>query len=377
MQNYRRSVKRKSKHSGSRIYARSALREFTVTGIAVFVVLLAITLITQVIRLLDQAASGALAPDGVAALLGLRTVGLLPVLLSGTLFVSVLLTLSRAYRDSEMVVWFSSGLSLLAWGRPVALFALPLALVIGLLSLVLSPWAVAKGEELRQILNARDEGSYVLPGTFHESRHSDRVFFVEALDKDQRRVENVFVYSARKEDQGVLVARRGFVEVADNGDRFLVLLDGSRFDGQPGSPEYKIMHFERYAVRIEEAAARPGVPPSSKSRSTLDLLQASDSQSLAELGRRIGVPVSALLLAFLAIPLSAVNPRAGRSVNLVLAILVYMVYSNTLSVAQVWVAYDKVSPVVGLWGVHGVMLAALAALFYRRLSVFSLARLRQ
>lgn len=376
MQNYPRSVKRKSKQSGSPIYARSALREFTATGIVVFVVLLAITLITQVIRLLDQAASGALPPDGVAALLGLRTVSLLPVLLSGTLFVSILLTLSRAYRDSEMVVWFSSGLSLLAWGRPVALFALPMVLVIGLLSLVLSPWAVAKGEELRQILNARNEASFVLPGTFHESRHADRVFFVEELDKDRQRVENVFVYSVRKEEQGVLAARRGFVEVADNGDRFLVLLDGSRFDGQPGSAEYKIMHFERYAVRIEEAEAKPRVP-SGKSRSTLELLQDSDSQSLAELGRRIGMPVSALLLAFLAIPLSAVNPRAGRSLNLVLAILVYMVYSNTLSVAQVWVAYDKVSPVVGLWGVHAVMLVALAALFYRRLSVFSLAGLRQ
>ena len=81
-----------------------------------------------------------------------------------------------------------------------------------------------------------------------------------------------------------------------------------------------------------------------------------------------------MLLALLAIPLSYVNPRAGRSLNLVLAILVYMIYNNVLSIAQAWVAQQKIGLAAGLWGVHLIMLVILAALFARRMTLFSFSR---
>ncbi len=357
------------------MFTRSALREFSSTGIVVFIVVLSITLVTQVIRLLDQAATGSIPAEGVLALLGFRTLSYLAPLLAGTTFVAILLSLSRAYRDSEMVVWFSAGLSLTAWVRPVLLFSLPIAGIVAVLALFLSPWAIGKSEELRQILRTRDDASLVSPGTFQESRHADRVFFVETVSQDKQRVENVFVQSMEKDAVAVMVARVGRVETAQNGDRFLVMESGARFDGPPGSPEYRIMHFDRYAIRIQQAEARPAVP-STKSQPLLDLLQNRTPEHLAELGRRLSQPISAVLLALLAIPLAQVNPRAGRSLNLVMAILIYMIYTNSLSVAQVWVAFQRIDPTLGLWGVHGAMLAFIAAFFYRRLSVFSLGRLR-
>lgn len=373
MRNYQRSAKRKSKNGEARVFVRSALREFTHNAIIVFVVILSITLVTYVIKLLDLAASGALPPDGVAALLGFRTLSALPPLLAGSAFVAILLSLSRAYRDSEMVVWFSSGVSLMAWVRPVLLFIAPLAVVIAGLSLGLSPWAYAKSDELREILRSRVDTSVVRPGTFQESRHADRVFFVEELDLDRERVRNVFVQSVDQGRVQVMVARSGHVEVAENGDRFLVMEKGTRHDGPLGSPEFKIMHFDRYAVRIDQAEPRQA-EPQGKSAATASLLESRTPADLAELGRRIGMPISALLLALMAVPLAQVNPRGGRSVNLVMAVLVYMIYSNFQSVAQVWVAFGKVSPAVGIWGVHLVMALAVAALFQRRLSVFRLAR---
>src|SRR4051812_39788062 len=105
------------------IYQRAAQREFAQTAVAVFVVLFAILMTTQLIRLLGQAAGGKLAPEAVMALLGFGALGYLPTLLSLTVFIAILMTLSRAYRDSEMVVWFSSGLSLQAWISPVLKFA--------------------------------------------------------------------------------------------------------------------------------------------------------------------------------------------------------------------------------------------------------------
>ena len=79
------------------------------------------------------------------------------------------------------------------------------------------------------------------------------------------------------------------------------------------------------------------------------------------------MPLSALVLALLAIPMSFVNPRAGRSVNLLLALLTYMVYSNMLSLSQARVVQGKLSFGVGIWLVHGVMIAVLAFLFARRM----------
>lgn len=356
------------------IFQRVLLREFATTGLATFFVLLGITVTTQLVRLLGQAASGAVTSEGVAALLGFTVIGYLAVLLSLTLFIAVLMTLTRSYRDSEMVVWFSSGVSLTQWIGPVLAFAVPLVLTIGLLTFVLTPWAVGKAEEFRRVMDSRDDVAIVLPGVFQESRQADRVFFVEEVSGTRNMVANVFVSSTQHKKTGVMVASRGYQEIAPNGDRFLVLLDGRRYEGEAGTAEYKIYEFERYAMRIEtsDGAVRA---PNNRTTPTVELLRTRTPPNLAELSWRIGLPLSALILALLAIPLSFVNPRGGRSLNLALALLVYIIYNNLTSIVQAWIAQSRVGFVTGAWGVHATMFVLLVVLFYRRLTVFSLFRL--
>ncbi len=355
------------------IFRKALLRELAMAALPTFFVLLGITVTTQLVRLLGQAASGAITSLGVMALLGFTLVTYLPVLLSLTLFIAVLMTLTRSYRDSEMIVWFSSGVGLTDWVRPVLIFAAPLVFTVALLSLVLSPWAISKAEEFRQLMNARDDVSAISPGVFRESSQADRVYFVEEVKDDENQVANVFVSSTQNQKLGVMVARRGFQETLPNGDRFLVLQNGRRYEGEAGTPEYKIYEFERYAMRIESSAAREPAP-TSKSAPTLSLIRDRSPNNLAELSWRLGLPMSALILSLLAIPLSFVNPRAGRSMNLVLALLIYMIYNNMLSVAQASIAQSRIALSVGLWSVHGAMIVVLLALFYRRISVVSLLR---
>ena len=126
-------------------------------------------------------------------------------------------------------------------------------------------------------------------------------------------------------------------------------------------------------MRIEVRDAKASAP-SAKSLPTLALVQDPNPINLGELAWRVGLPLSALILALLAIPLSFVNPRAGRSLNLVMAILVYMIYNNFISIAQAWVAQQRVGLPVGMLGVHVVMLVLLAALFMRRMTLFSISR---
>ncbi len=355
------------------IFRKALLREFAAAAFGTFFVLLGITITTQLVRLLGQAASGAITSAGVVALLGFTLVSYLPVLLSLTLFIAVLMTLTRSYRDSEMVVWFSCGVSLTQWVRPALTFAMPLVFTIALLSLVLSPWAVGKAEEFRRIMESRDDASAVSPGVFRESRQAERVYFVEEVSGTANLVANVFVSSTQHQKSGIMVANRGFQETMPNGDRFLVLLNGRRYEGEPGTAEYKIFEFERYAMRIETSDAAERAP-TTKTTSTLELLRSPTPPNLGEFFWRVGLPLSALILSLLAIPLAFVNPRAGRSMNLVLALLVYMIYSNLLSIVQALIAQSRLGLVSGLWGVHAMMFALLLILFYRRLMVFSVFR---
>ncbi|RPI44806.1 MAG: LPS export ABC transporter permease LptF [Betaproteobacteria bacterium] len=355
------------------IFGRALLREFAQSASGVFLVLVAITLTTQFIRYLGQAASGSLAVDAVLAMLGFSALSHFPVLLSLTLFISVLMPLTRSYRDSEMIVWFTSGISLLAWIRPVLIFALPLVVTIGLLSLFLSPWSVRLAEEYRAQLNSRDEVSGVAPGVFRESRRAERVFFVENIEGEANQVGNVFVRSIQHQREGIMVAKRGYQETAPNGDRFLVLLNGSRYEGPPGSAEFRVTRFERYAMRIEAYEAKRGLP-TVKSLDTDVLFRLQTRQAHGELAWRIGQPVSAFILTLLAIPLAFVNPRGGRSLNLVLALLVYVFYSNCMSVVQAWVVQGRVGALTGVLGLHVFMLLVLAVLLYWRIGAFSLRR---
>ena len=348
------------------IFVRSTVREFTAIGIAVFLVLLVITFTTQLIRLLGSAAGGGIPTDAVLVLLGFAALGYLSVLLSATLFLSVLLSLTRAYRDSEMVVWQSSGLGLTAWFGPVLLYAAPIVLLVGLLSLYLTPWALGKTEQFRHQLENRDDVSAVAPGVFKESKNGERVFFVEKVSSDLRQVANIFVHVSQDKRSGVIVAKRGYTEVKENGDRYLVLEDGRRYEGTPGQADYRVAHFDRYAFRIEQKEATAFFP-SQKTFSTRQLIENPTPLNLSELTWRVGLPLSALVLAFLAIPLSAVNPRTGRFFNVLIAIFVYMTYSNLISIFQAWVAKGTIKPALGMFGVHAVMIVVLFLLLYRRM----------
>lgn len=374
MPDYPHTQRIKSKPTRFGLFHRALVGEFAGNGLLVFAILLGIVVVSQLIRLLGDAVSGRIAVDGVLTLLGFSAMNYLPVLLSISLFISVLLTLSRCYRDSEMVVWFGCGAGLTRWIRPVLWYAVPIVIVIALLSLVLSPWALQKADEFKRKQENRDDVATATPGAFRESKQADRVYFVENVNAASNRVGNIFVQSEQNGKLGTMVAKEGLQETAPNGDRFLVLLNGTRHEGKPGQRDYNIVEFERYAIRIDSAPPKQA-QPWARTMSTLELWRNPTAWNIAELEWRIGLPVSATILALLAIPLSFVNPRAGRSLNLILAIVLYMIYSNMISVTNTWVGQGKLSAGAGLVSIHAVMLAAALAMFYWRMTLFSPRRL--
>src|SRR5437762_3289956 len=284
------------------IFQRALLREFAGLAGAVFMTLFAIALTTQLVRLLGRAAGGQVPSDAVVAFVGFFALGTLPVLLSLTMFISVLLTLTRGWRDSEMVIWFTCGLPLTAWLKPVMLFALPQIAVIAALSLFISPWAAQMGSRYASKLESRDDVSRVTPGVFGETSNKERVFFVESVSGESNQVQNVFLSSVQQGKGGVSMSRSGRTETAPNGDRFIVLEQGRRYEGSPGDEQYRITEFDRYAARIE---TRENTEPerTQKNLPTWGLVSNPTNLNLAELIWRIGIPVSSLVLVLLAIPM--------------------------------------------------------------------------
>ncbi|HTJ95346.1 MAG TPA: LPS export ABC transporter permease LptF [Pararobbsia sp.] len=346
------------------IFERSLQRELTYTAGAVFLVLLTIMLSTMMIRIVGFAASGEIDPRDVVVLIGLTIVGYLSVMLVVTMFVSILFVLTRWYRDSEMVVWFASGVSHTRLIKPVAKFATPLIVLIAFFAFVGWPWSNEQSKLVRERFAQRDEVSLLAPGQFRESPTTHRVFFIEKMSPDSKTVQNVFVTGTENGKINVVVSAKGDVETAKNGDRFVVLENGRRYDGVPGQPDYRIMEFQRYGVRIEshDIIDMPGP----RDLMTPALLASPTLPNLGELAWRIGLPLVAINLMLLAIPLAHQTPRRSRTTNLVMAVLIYLTYSNLLNLMQSWIEQGRVPFVVGLVVLHVIVSIIVVVLFKLR-----------
>ena len=220
--------------------------------------MLTIVLTTFLIRTVGQAADGAVAPQDVVLLLGYATIGNLPILMTLSLFVAIVLTLGRMYRDSEMAIWFSSGIGLSRFVRPVLRTSWPVLLAVAVLLLVVWPWGNRNTIELRDRYQQRSDLSRVTPGVFQASSDGRRVFFIErassvgaqtgsAATAAEGLARNVFILTQQEHGEAVTSARTGRLQ-ADGDDRYLVLERGQRNDVDLKRGEHAISSFENYRV---------------------------------------------------------------------------------------------------------------------------------
>ncbi|AEE67661.1 integral membrane protein [Bordetella pertussis] len=358
------------------LFKRSVVSEITSHAGVVFSTLVVVWLSVLLVRLLGEAAGGSIGADVVLGLAAFSTITALPTILAVSLFIAVLTTVTRNYRESEMVVWFASGLSLADWLRPVARVAVPIAMLVAALTLVASPWAYRQIGEYRELFEQRSDLSKVTAGQFAESGRGDRVFFAEDPVRPGDELGAVFARSIDPEWLSVLTASNARSETLPNGDRFLVLGEGHRYDLKPGTPEIRLVNFDQYGVRLESKAgedpmaeARAAAERSSKARSTMQLVQDNTDSSWSQIMWRVAMPLAALNLALLAIPLGAVNPRLGRSGDLLIAGLVGLLYMNMINLSRAWISSGKISFSIGVWAVHAVVALLAAYLLMRRLRV--------
>jgi lipopolysaccharide export system permease protein len=341
-----------------RILDRYILREVTLTWLAVTGVLLIILVTNQMAQVLGRAAEHHLPREVVLALIGFSSLENLTVLVPVGLLLGIVLAFGRLYHESEMVAIQACGVGVARSSAPIFVLTTVLALLLGWLALELAPNAAAHVQTLRSVATREAEFGSLEPGRFHTFGDSDAVFYAGGVDPDGT-LRDVFVKRSHEERVEIAVAAEARHVVSEGGLlHTLVLKNGRRYEGMPGSPEFRITEFEEHGipVRLPEASLTSS---RLEAKSTAELLVSRSAEDRAELAWRLSMPTMAFVLTLLAVPLSRLRPRQGRYARIGLAILLYFIYSNLLSAGKVWLARGTVPQVLGLWWVH-LLIAALA-----------------
>lgn len=326
---------------------------------ATLVVLVTIVMTMTLIRTLSQATRGSVNPQEVMMVMGYTVLGYLPTILTLSLFVAIVGTISRMYRDSEMVIWFAAGRGLSAFLRPLFGFAWPVLLVIALLALAVWPWANQQTQELKDRYGRRGDLERVAPGQFQESASGRRVFFLEKDTPDNKSGRNIFISTVESNRETVTSARSGRVETIGDA-QFLLLANGQRLEQFTNGEGLRISEFEEHGSRVKGAGLTASEDSPAKTRSTRTLVQNPSPVNRAELAWRLGLALAAINLVVLAITVSSANPRVGRSGNLVFALFAFVVYFNLLNLGQGWIRSGRTGFAEFLVLLHGGILAAAA-----------------
>lgn len=342
------------------ILQKYIFREWFWTFLAVTVILLIVMIGFTLGELLNDIAAGRVPSGLLWTLIGLNVPKLLATILPLAAFIAVIWGLGRLYRDQEMAVMRASGFHWRMMLRPLFNLVVPVALVLLLIGLVLTPFASDQARELLReaFRNAAQWG--LQTGQFHVLQGGDLVLYVADLEKDGRTLKDVFIQQRSGDREQVWVAEKGYYWLdREQGSRYLTLENGQVTEGGIDSLDFRVMTFSRNDLKLpQEEVSRKNRKnkydlPAAPSR---QLLQSDQVVDKAELQWRVSPAIAVVVLGLLAIPLSHSAPREGRGGRAVLGIFAYAIYANMLHVSRGWVADGQLPPAVGTWWVHAILL---------------------
>jgi lipopolysaccharide export system permease protein len=344
------------------ILDRYMLKEFAINLIAVTGVLWLIYVSTRFARYLAEAAVGNMPADVIFNLLGLSSLGALSVLLPIGAFLAVMLSLSRMGSDNEMTVMSACGISQHRIMRNVMLFAGTIAVIVALLALYVVPGALSQRYEVQEQAKLSANTTGLIAGRFKESEKGDWTFYSQRLGAGNQVMENVFIEIQREPKPLLFRSETGHFEIdPETGNKYLILEDGYRYEGNAGDQDFTIAQFATHSLLVEKGE-QGKVRLKTKNTPTSKLLKRGKPADMAEVQWRLSTAMMTLLLCMIAIPLAKVGPRQGRYAGFVPAVMVYILYSNLLGVSRAWVAKSTIPIWFGAIWVHVLMLGILLLL---------------
>lgn len=350
------------------IISRYLNKEIINTLLAVTFVLLLIFLSNQLVRYLSYAASGKLGSNILWHLMGLEIPYLLALILPLGLYLGIILTYGRLYADSELHVLQACGLS---GGRLILITSFmvgAITVLVFVLTLWVNPWLSGEKDGLiKRSITEDNLLETLMPGRFQVSTDGKRVLYVERISRNHRVADNIFIADLKSADGWTVLSAQHGSQMKDpeTQDKFIVAHGGNRYEGIPGQMDYKIIQFNKYAVRLPHTVLNTKRQEQESLPTPVLWEKYQNPDSAAELQWRFSIPLTALLLGMLAVPLSHVRPRYGRYSRLLPALLIYIIYINLLFISRSWIEQKFIPIGIGMWWVH-VIIACLVLVFVLR-----------
>lgn len=350
------------------IIARYLIKEIVQTLFAVCLVLMIIGLSGQLVKVFSDVAAGTLSVNTVMVVLGLKSLKMLMVILPLSLYLAVLMTLSRFYHNNEMAAISASGISQIYIVKIIISFTFLFSILIGIFSFQIIPWANGLQQEIRLKTENATELEGMVAGRFRESSAGVGVMYVEGMSDEQTQMQGVFIQQRLKNNAELVIrANKGHREInQQTGDRFLVLENGVRYQKTREQLDYTVIEFAEHGVRVQEKTSaikqkkQTAIP-------TLELMKKEGLIYKAEFHSRLAPVILCLLLSVLAVPLSQTSPRQGQYLRLGIGLFIYIVVTNLINIGKTWIANGKVAPMLGLWWVHAILLTLVIFLLMQQL----------
>jgi lipopolysaccharide export system permease protein len=335
------------------------------TFLSILLVLVVIIVSRKFLAILAKAIEGEVAGETLFQLLGLKTLSATTILLPPAMFMAILTVIGRMYRDQEMSSLSSGGMGSVRLYRALSWSVVPVFLLAAWMALFVMPWT----ERQSQALMKRDEATAdirgIKPGRFNEFSAGDVVLYAEEMSEDNL-MHKIFVQSRQSDTTGVVIADTGYLKKNELEENFVVLNNGRRYQGLPGKLDYVISEFGEYSVRIS-GPEQDSPQKKREAEDSLALWLKGTSRELAELQKRMSVPLGLAALSLLAVPLARVAPRRGPYGNVFTAFLIYVIYENSQKISQGLLMTGKIQPWVSYAVIFGVLLLATVGLFLRNL----------
>lgn len=345
------------------ILSRYLLSEVFKTQFAVFFVLMTIFISNQFVRVLGDASEGGIPGSLVMVFIGLKAPELAGMLMPLSMFLGILLAYGRIYADSEMTVLHACGVSEWYIIRLTLILSVITALITGMFTLYLSPFAADKELQVKADLAADSGLSSLISGRFQETSNDKAVVFIHEKERGTNILSKVFVAQLPDRDgneesvinSSIVYAEKGQVLEDESGAQKLTMENGYRYQSDPKNNEFSVVSFGKYHIEIQEKEV------SHKRRkleaiSTIELFNEDTPEAHAVIQWRFAFPIACIILTLIAVPLSVVNPRQGKFAKLLPALLLFLGYFLLLTAMRSAVEKDAIPSYVGLWPIHAAVL---------------------
>ena len=348
------------------IIDRYILQEVTKSFLAILSVLLLIFTSNSFIKILQKAVSGTIGNDVLFQLVALKSVVILGTVIPPAFFFAILYAIGRMYRDSEMTALASCGFGFRRIFRSVMFAAVPVAIVVAMLTIQIMPWVENSSAQIYERQETDAEMGSAVAGRFNEFKQGDVLFFAEEMSSDKSKIHNVFVQNRQQGELGLITAAKGYQYVEkETGDRFIVLQDAQRYVGNPGETEFSVGEMEEVGFRIE-TQQDDIVVMKREALSTSSLFSSNDRAHKSELQHRLLLPLSVFVFSLAGVILSRSMPREGTSGRIVLSILFYTIFLNLQAMSSSWMRTGDTPLWLGRWWVYIVVLLLVWMLYILR-----------